>query len=47
MNKVQEFYENVIDFINYCVTQDFIKEDEEDYIVEEITKIKEKIEKGE
>ncbi len=47
MDKLQKFYENVVDFINYCVQQDFIPEDEEDYIVAEIEKIKEKIENGE
>ena len=47
MNKLQKFYENVVDFINYCAVQEFIPEDEEDYIVEEITKIKERIENEE
>lgn len=47
MNKLQKFYDDVVDFINYCTIQDFIPEDEEDYIVAEITKIKEKIENSE
>lgn len=47
MDKLQKFYEDVIDFINYCAVQEFIPEDEEDYIVAEITKIKDKIMNGE
>lgn len=43
MDKLEKFYDTVVDFINYCVNQDFIDEDEEDYIIAEITKIKEKI----
>lgn len=46
MNKLELFYENVIDFINHCAVQEFISEDEEDYIAAEITKIKEQIENG-
>lgn len=46
MNKFELFYENVIDFINHCADQEFIPEDEEDYMVAEITKIKEQIETG-
>ena len=44
MDKLQKFYESVVDFINYCAVQEFIPEDEEDYIIAEITKIKESIE---
>ena len=46
MNKLELFYENVIDFINHCAVQEFIPEDEEEYIVAEITKIKEQVENG-
>ena len=43
MEKLQKFYEEVVDFVNYCAIQDFIPEDEEEYIVSEITKIRDKI----
>lgn len=47
MDKLELFYNKVVDFINHCAVQEFIPEDEEDYMVEEITKIKEAIEAGE
>ena len=43
MDKLKKFYDEVVDFINYCAVQEFIPEDEEDYIVDEITKIRDKI----
>ena len=47
MDKLERFFNEVVDFINYCAEQEFIPEDEEDYIVAEIAKIKEKIINGE
>lgn len=47
MDKLQKFYEEVVDFINYCAVQEFIPEDEEDYMVSEITRIRDKIINGE
>ena len=46
MNEMELFYKNVIDFINHCAVQEFIPEDEEHYMITEITKIKEQIETG-
>ena len=47
MDKLQKFYDDVVDFINYCAVQEFIPEDEEDYMVSEITKIRDRIINGE
>ena len=46
MDKLELFYLNVIDLLNYCAVQEFISEDEEDYIAGKITEIKDQIKNG-
>lgn len=43
MEKLEKFYETVITFLTHCIDQGFIPESEEEYILDEIQKIKDQI----
>lgn len=45
MDKLEKFYKEVINLIEHCGVQKFIKEEEVDYIIRCVSEIKANIEK--
>ena len=43
MDRLNKFYDILVEFLTHCIEQDFISETEQDYILGEIEKIKEQV----